>query len=136
VRKLFEENRKLFDEIKGKCSKSVACPPRAGKRAHLKNSSFPPLCPVPAGHLAAPPAVRNLLVKARASTSRITSCWRSWRLFRTRLFQGVASGKVLDNAAILLAAAIVSYFLFQRRIFLNKAFFSNFLHIAEFFILG
>ena len=51
-------------------------------------------------------------------------------------FKALISGKVLDIAAILLAAAIVSYFLFARNIFLNKIFFSNFLHIAEFFILG
>jgi len=56
--------------------------------------------------------------------------------FVLAFFKAVTSGKALDNAAILLAAAIVFYFLFQRRIFLNKIFFSNFLHIAEFFILG
>ena len=56
--------------------------------------------------------------------------------FALAFFKAVASGKALDNAAILLAAAIVFYFLFQRRIFLNRVFFSNFLHIAEFFILG
>jgi len=56
--------------------------------------------------------------------------------FVLAFFRAVTSGKALDNAAILLAAAIVLYFLFQRRIFLNKIFFSNFLHIAEFFILG
>lgn len=56
--------------------------------------------------------------------------------FALAFFKAVKSGKALDIAAILLAAAIVSYFLFERRIFLNKTFFSNFLHIAEFFILG
>ncbi len=56
--------------------------------------------------------------------------------FALALFKAAVGGKALDNAAILLAAAIVFYFLFQRRIFLNQAFFSNFLHIAEFFILG
>ncbi len=56
--------------------------------------------------------------------------------FALALFKAATGGKALDNAAILLAAAIVFYFLFQRRIFLNKVFFSNFLHIAEFFILG
>ncbi len=56
--------------------------------------------------------------------------------FVLAMFKAIAAGKVLDNAAILLAATIVFYFLLQRRIFLNKAFFSNFLHIAEFFILG
>jgi glycopeptide antibiotics resistance protein len=51
-------------------------------------------------------------------------------------FKAFKSGKTLEITAIFLSAAIVSYFLFQRRIFLNKVFFSNFLHIAEFFILG
>lgn len=46
------------------------------------------------------------------------------------------SGQPLEITALFLAAAIMGYFLFQRRIFLNKTFFSNFLHIAEFFILG
>ncbi|MBN2345051.1 MAG: VanZ family protein [Candidatus Aminicenantes bacterium] len=50
--------------------------------------------------------------------------------------RAVRSGKPLEIASLLLALAIVVYFLFQRRIFLNKAFFSHFLHIAEFFILG
>jgi glycopeptide antibiotics resistance protein len=56
--------------------------------------------------------------------------------FALALFRAAAAGKALDNAAVMLAAAIVFYFLFQRRIFLNKTFFSNYLHIAEFFILG
>jgi glycopeptide antibiotics resistance protein len=56
--------------------------------------------------------------------------------FVMAFIKALLSGKALDNAAILLAAAIVFYFLFQRKIFLNKTFFSNFLHIAEFFILG
>jgi len=56
--------------------------------------------------------------------------------FVLAFFKALASGKVLENAALLLAAAIVFYLLFQRRIFLNRAFFSNFLHIAEFFLLG
>lgn len=56
--------------------------------------------------------------------------------FVLAFFKAITSGKALDNAAILLAAAIIFYFLFQRKIFLNKIFFSNFLHIAEFFILG
>jgi cation transport ATPase len=51
-------------------------------------------------------------------------------------FKAFKTGKTLEITAIFLAAAIVFYFLFQRRIFLNKVFFSNFLHIAEFFILG
>jgi len=56
--------------------------------------------------------------------------------FALAFIKAVSSGKALENAAILLAASIVFYFLFQRRIFLNRTFFSNFLHIAEFFILG
>ena len=81
--------------------------------------------------------VRNLLVKAQGFnfTNYLLLAILS-AFFALAFFKAVASGKVLDNAAILLAAAIVFYFLFQRRIFLNRAFFSNFLHIAEFFILG
>jgi glycopeptide antibiotics resistance protein len=56
--------------------------------------------------------------------------------FALAFFRAAAAGKALDNAAVMLAAAIVFYFLFQRRIFLNQTFFSNYLHIAEFFILG
>ncbi len=56
--------------------------------------------------------------------------------FALALFKAAVGGKALEIAAVLLAAAIVFYFLFQRRIFLNNTFFSNFLHIAEFFILG
>jgi len=56
--------------------------------------------------------------------------------FLLAFFRAARSGKVLDHAAILLAAAVVFYFLFQQRLFLNQVFFSNFLHITEFFILG
>lgn len=56
--------------------------------------------------------------------------------FLLAFFNAARNGKTLEHAAILLAAVIVFYFLFQQRIFLNKTFFSNFLHIAEFFILG
>ena len=56
--------------------------------------------------------------------------------FALGFLKAIKSGKPLEITAIFLAAAIVGYFLFQRRIFLNKTFFSNFLHIAEFFILG
>jgi glycopeptide antibiotics resistance protein len=56
--------------------------------------------------------------------------------FALGLFKALRTGKTLDIAAVLLAAAIIFYFLFQRRIFLNKIFFANFLHIAEFFVLG
>jgi hypothetical protein len=56
--------------------------------------------------------------------------------FTVGFFKAIKTGKTLEITAIFLALAIVSYFLFQRRIFLNKVFFANFLHIAEFFILG
>ena len=56
--------------------------------------------------------------------------------FALAFFKAFITGKTLEITAIFLAAAIVFYFLFQRRIFLSKVFFSNFLHIAEFFILG
>ncbi len=56
--------------------------------------------------------------------------------FALGFFKAFQSGKPLEITALFLAAAIIGYFLFQRRIFLNKTFFSNFLHIAEFFFLG
>lgn len=56
--------------------------------------------------------------------------------FALGLLRAFRSGKPLDITAGLLAVAVILYFLFQRRIFLNKVFFSNFLHVAEFFILG
>lgn len=56
--------------------------------------------------------------------------------FVLALFRAASGGKSLDMTAILLAATVVAYLLFQRRIFLNRSFFSNFLHIAEFFLLG
>ncbi|MCX6554455.1 MAG: VanZ family protein [Candidatus Aminicenantes bacterium] len=56
--------------------------------------------------------------------------------FALGFFKACKTGKTLEITAVLLAAAIIFYFLFQRRIFLNKVFFANFLHIAEFFILG
>lgn len=56
--------------------------------------------------------------------------------FALGFFKAFKAGKTLEITAIFLATAIVFYFLFQRRIFLNLAFFSNFLHIAEFFLLG
>ena len=56
--------------------------------------------------------------------------------FALGFIRAFATGQPLEITAICLAAAITGYFLFQRRIFLSKVFFSNFLHIAEFFILG
>jgi hypothetical protein len=56
--------------------------------------------------------------------------------FSLGLFRAFKAGNTLEITSISLAAAIVFYFLFQRRIFMNKVFFANFLHIAEFFILG
>jgi hypothetical protein len=56
--------------------------------------------------------------------------------FTLGLFKAFKAGKTLEITALFLAAAIIFYFLFQRRIFLNKVFFSNFLHITEFFTLG
>jgi glycopeptide antibiotics resistance protein len=81
--------------------------------------------------------VRNLLVEFKGfNFSNYLLLGILVAFFALAFFKAVSGGKALENAAILLAAAIVFYFLFQRRIFLNKAFFSNFLHIAEFFILG
>lgn len=56
--------------------------------------------------------------------------------FVLALFKAASGGKALENAAILLAAAILGYLLIQRRIFLSPTFFSNFMHIAEFYLLG
>jgi len=50
--------------------------------------------------------------------------------------KAIRAGKPLEIAALFLAAAIIGYLLFQRKIFLNQSFFSNYLHIGEFFILG
>lgn len=81
--------------------------------------------------------IKNLLVRASMfNFSNYVLLGIITAFFALAFFKAVTSGKALDNAAILLAAAIVFYFLFQRRIFLNRTFFSNFLHIAEFFILG
>jgi glycopeptide antibiotics resistance protein len=81
--------------------------------------------------------VRNLLVEFKGfNFSNYLLLGILVAFFVLAFIKAVIGGKALENAAILLAATIVFYFLFQRRIFLNKAFFSNFLHIAEFFILG
>jgi len=56
--------------------------------------------------------------------------------FALGFFKAIRAGRPLEISAIFLAAAIIGYLLFQRNIFLNKSFFSNFLHIGEFFILG
>lgn len=81
--------------------------------------------------------IRNLLVEALwFNFSNYVLLGILAAFFALAFFKAVVSGKPLDITAVLLAAAIVSYFLFERRIFLNKTFFSNFLHIAEFFILG
>jgi glycopeptide antibiotics resistance protein len=81
--------------------------------------------------------VRNLLVEIRGfNFINYVLLGIVVAFFALAFFKTIVSGQALDNAAILLAAAIVFYFLFQRKIFLNKTFFSNFLHIAEFFILG
>lgn len=81
--------------------------------------------------------VRNMLVEIRGfNFINYVLLGILAAFFVLAFFKAAVGGKALENAAILLAAAIISYFLFQRRIFLNNTFFSNFLHIAEFFILG
>ena len=81
--------------------------------------------------------IKNLLVGFRGfNFSNYVLLGILAAFFALAFFKAVTSGKALDIAAILLAAAIVSYFLFQRRIFLNKMFFSNFLHIARIFHPG
>ena len=103
-----------------------------------KYQLFPPLYPGPAGDLPVPPPGQEPAGGIRGfNFSNYVLLGILVGLFRPGFLQGGSpAGKALDNAAILLAATIVFYFLFQRRIFLNKTFFSNFLHIAEFFILG
>lgn len=81
--------------------------------------------------------LRNLLVGFRGfNFSNYVLLGILVAFFVLAFLKAVTGGKALENAAILLAATIIFYFLFQRRIFLNKVFFSNFMHIAEFFILG
>jgi glycopeptide antibiotics resistance protein len=81
--------------------------------------------------------VRNLLLEVRVfNFVNYVLLGLLAAFFALALFRAAGAGKALDIAAVLLAAAVVFYFLFQRRIFLNRTFFSNFLHIAEFFILG
>ena len=81
--------------------------------------------------------VRNLLVEIRGfNFINYVLLGIIAAFFLLAFIKAVLSGRPLENAAILLAAAIIFYLLFQRKIFLNKTFFSNFLHIAEFFILG
>jgi len=81
--------------------------------------------------------VRNMLVGFRGfNFSNYLLLGILVAFFVLAFVKALIAGKPLENAAILLAATIIFYFLFQRRIFLNKIFFANFLHIAEFFILG
>jgi glycopeptide antibiotics resistance protein len=81
--------------------------------------------------------IKNLLAQARwFNFNNYVLLGIMAAFFAMAFFRAALSGKTLDIAAVLLAAAIITYFLFERRIFLNKTFFSNFLHIAEFFILG
>lgn len=56
--------------------------------------------------------------------------------FVVAFFKAMAGKKISELAGVLLAAGMVFYFLFQRRIFLNFSRFSLLLHIAEFFLLG
>lgn len=81
--------------------------------------------------------VRNLLLRARGfNFASYVLLGVLVAFFLLALFRAASGGKALEMTAILLAATVVSYLLFQRRIFLNRTFFSNFLHIAEFFLLG
>jgi len=52
------------------------------------------------------------------------------------LARSLAEGNVLGVGSVLLAAAVMGYFFFVRRIFLNHAHFRLMLHLTEFFILG
>jgi glycopeptide antibiotics resistance protein len=81
--------------------------------------------------------IKNLLVKSTSfNFVNYVLLGIMAAFFALAFFKAFTSGKPLEITVIFLAAAIVGYFLFQRKIFLSKVFFSNFLHIAEFFILG
>jgi glycopeptide antibiotics resistance protein len=81
--------------------------------------------------------IRNLLAGGKSfNLSNYVLLGILAAFFAVGFFRAFATGKPLGISAIFLAATIIAYFLIQRRIFLNRAFFSNFLHIGEFFILG
>lgn len=81
--------------------------------------------------------IKNLLVNTRGfNFTNYILLGILVAFFVLGFLKALKTGKILEINAIFLAAVIVFYFLFQRRIFLSKVFFSNFLHIAEFFILG
>jgi hypothetical protein len=56
--------------------------------------------------------------------------------FVVALIRSIINKKVIEMAAVMLAAAVIFYFIFPRHVFMHNAYFSIFLHIAEFFILG
>lgn len=56
--------------------------------------------------------------------------------FLVALWRTTGGGRVSELAALFLAITIIFYFIFQRRVFLHAQFFSFFLHLVEFFILG
>ncbi len=56
--------------------------------------------------------------------------------FLVALLRAVFNRKPAETSAVLLAAAVIFYFVLMRRVFLHNARFSLFLHIAEFLILG
>lgn len=56
--------------------------------------------------------------------------------FAVAFVRALAGKKIYELSGVLFAAAVIFYFMFQRRIFLNLSRFSLLLHIAEFFLLG
>jgi glycopeptide antibiotics resistance protein len=56
--------------------------------------------------------------------------------FVVAFVRAFAGKKIYELSGVLFAAAVIFYFMFQRRIFLNLSRFSLLLHIAEFFLLG
>ncbi|HNX97651.1 MAG TPA: VanZ family protein [Candidatus Aminicenantes bacterium] len=56
--------------------------------------------------------------------------------FCTALVRLMLERRMAESAPLFLAAALVSYFIFQRNIYLSLKFFPLFLHIFEFFVLG
>jgi glycopeptide antibiotics resistance protein len=56
--------------------------------------------------------------------------------FAVAFVRAFAGKKIHEIGGVLFAAAVIFYFMFQRRIFLSLTRFSLLLHIAEFFLLG
>lgn len=56
--------------------------------------------------------------------------------FAVAFVRALSGKKIHEMGGVLFSAAVIFYFMFQRRIFLSLTRFSLLLHIAEFFLLG